>query len=74
MNNIANPKDTWEGEKNIVFSTTSRFGGRKFIPGFFCLGMGFVMLIVGCILLYLWLHPVKIYKETAGLLDEEADN
>lgn len=65
-----NPKDSYEGQKYFVLSTAQKFGGKKYIPGVFCIGMGCVMIIVGAILIYLWLSPVKPLKETPLLIDD----
>jgi hypothetical protein len=65
-----NPKDSYEGEKYFVISTANKFGGKKYTPGVFCIAMGILMLIIGGVLIFLWLSPVKPIKETPLLIDD----
>lgn len=67
---VLDPKTTFDGKKNIVLSTASKFGGRKMLPGIFCIGLSVVMLLVGGFLLYLWINPVKSHKEQPLLIDD----
>ena len=53
-----------------MLSTASKFGGRKMMPGIFCIGLSIVMLLVGGFLLYLWINPVKAHKEQPLLIDD----
>lgn len=70
IDNRVNPKDSWEGKKNIVLSTASRFGGKKYLPGFFCLILGIVLFLVCIALVYLWIKPVKAHKEAPLMIDD----
>ena len=67
---VVNPADTFEGKKNIVLSTASRFGGKKYLPGVLSILLGVIMLLIGAFLLYLWVNPIKAHKEEPLLIED----
>jgi hypothetical protein len=67
---VVDVSKTFKGQKNAVFSTGSKFGGKKSMPALVAIFLGLLLLAAGVFNLYTWLNPAKAAQEAPLVIDD----
>jgi hypothetical protein len=61
---------TFKGQKYAVFSTGSKFGGKKSMPALIAIFLGLLLIVAGVLNVYTWLNPAKAAPEAPIVMDD----